>query len=71
MKIVANEYSKGEIMKIIREWTELTQKEFGNAIGKSGSTIQDYELDKINYNIETLLTIAKKFNLKITIEKKK
>ena len=30
MKITANEYSPQEIIKIIREWTELTQKEFGN-----------------------------------------
>lgn len=68
MKI--NDYSKGEIIKIIREWTDLTQTEFGEKIGKSKASIQDYELEKTNYGIEVLKIIAKEFNLVITIEKK-
>lgn len=70
MKIKANNYTKGEIIKIIRSWTELTQKEFGEKIGKSKSSIQDYELEKTNYGIEVLLEIADEFDLTITIEKK-
>ena len=70
MKIRVNDYSKGEVMRILREWTELTQKEFGIRIGKSKPTVQDYELNKINYSIETLMKIAKEFDLVITIEKK-
>lgn len=70
MKIRMNDYSKGEIIQIIREWTELTQKEFGNRIGKSKPSIQDYELNKTNYGIEILMRIAKEFDLIITIEKK-
>lgn len=69
LKIKANDYSKGEIIHIIREWTELTQKEFGEKIGKSKSSIQDYELNKTNYGIEVLMEIAKEFDLIITIEK--
>ena len=70
MKIKANDYSKGEIIKILREWTGLTQEEFGKSIGKSKPSVQAYELDKVNYGIETLLKIAKKYGVKITIEKK-
>lgn len=70
MKIKANDYSKGEIIKILREWTGLTQEEFGKSIGKSKPSVQAYELDKVNYGIETLLKIAKKYGVTITIEKK-
>lgn len=64
------EYSKGEAIKIIREWTNLTQKEFAKQIGKSKRTVEQYEAGTVNYGIDTLLTIAKKFNINIIIEKK-
>ena len=70
MKIKANDYTKGEIIKIIREWTGLTQAEFGKEIGKSKPSIQAYELDKVNFGIELLLKIARKYDLVITIEKR-
>ena len=60
MKIKANNYTKGEIIKILLEWIGLTQKEFEKSIDKSKPYIQAYELDKVNYGIETLLRIAKK-----------
>lgn len=71
MKIKANDYTKGEIMKILREWTGLTQAEFGKSIGKSKPSIQGYELDKVNYGIETLLRISKKHGMTIIIEKQR
>ena len=70
MKMVINDYEPKEIVKIIREWTELTQKEFGKSINRSLRGIQDYEGGRRCYNINTLLDIAKKHNLTITIEKK-
>ena len=69
MKIKANEYEPKDMMKIIREWTELTQKEFGKSIGKAERTIQGLELGETGYSIKTLLKIAKVHNLEITIEK--
>ena len=73
MKLIIrkNRYTKGEIMRIIREWTGLTQKQFAQDIGKSEGTVQKYEADEVNYGIETLLEIVKKHDLVITIEKKK
>lgn len=71
MKFNLNEYEPKEIIKIIREWTELTQKEFGKTINKNAKTIQHYELGDRNYNIVTFLKIAKQHNLIITVEKKK
>lgn len=57
-------------MKIIREWSHLTQPEFAKTINKSPSSLQKYELDEVNYGIQTLLDVAKKHDLIITIEKK-
>ena len=73
MKLIIrkNRYTKGEIMRIIREWTGLTQKQFAQDIGKSEVSVQKYEADEVNYGIETLLEIVKKHDLVITIEKKK
>jgi len=71
MKFKMNDYSRGEIIKIMREWTELTQTRFGERIGKSKPSIQDYELGKTNYGIDVLIKIADEFGYTITVEKKK
>ena len=70
MKLIANDYEPEDIIRIIREWTELTQEDFAKSINKSRKSIQLYEDGTVRYSIETLLDIAKKHNLKITIEKK-
>jgi len=72
MKLVIqkNRYTKGEIIKILREWTGKTQKEFAKDIGKSEISIQKYEADAVNYGIQTLLDLARKNHITITIEKK-
>lgn len=72
MKLIVKkkDYTKGEIIKILREWTGKTQKEFARDLKKSESIIQKYEADEVNYGIETLLDIAKENNILITFEKK-
>lgn len=70
MKLIFNDYDPKDVLLIIREWTGLTQKEFGKTIGKSERTIQDYEGGRINYNVQLIKTICKVHNIKITIEKK-
>ena len=70
MKFRANDYNKGEILKIIRQSTNLTQKEFAEKMGKSTRTIEDYEAGKQNYNIEFLKEVAEKFNIIIYFENK-
>ncbi len=70
MKIIANDYEPKEIIRVIREWSELTQKEFGKTIHRSEKGIQAFELGTRNYDMRTLIQIAKVHGLKITIEKK-
>lgn len=69
MKINLSDYEPKDVIRIIREWTGLTQKEFGKSIGKAERTIQDYEAGKCRYYIDTLYTIAKVHNIKIIISK--
>ena len=70
MKIIANDCEPKEIIRVIREWSELTQKEFGKTIHRSEKGIQAFELGTRNYDMRTLIQIAKVHGLKITIEKK-
>ena len=69
MKIIANNYKPNEIIKIIREWSELTQEKFGKEINRSKDTIQSYELGRNKMTLDKFMEIAKKQNLVITIEK--
>ena len=69
MKFDINDYNKGDIIRFIRQYTGLTQKDFASAIGKSKRTIEEYEANQVNYGIEVLKDIANKFDIKITIEK--
>ena len=70
MKIIANDYTPQEIIKIIREWTELSQEDFGKSVHRSKSSVQAFELGNRNYNMQTLLQIAKTHGITIIIEKK-
>lgn len=70
MKLNFNDYEPKDVIRIIREWTELTQKEFGKTINKAERTIQDYESGRRRYYTNTLKEICRVHNIKITIEKK-
>ena len=59
MKLEANNYKPEEIIKIIREWCELTQKEFGKEVDIKESTIKNYEQGRRNYTFKTLMEISK------------
>lgn len=70
MKVNINDYSDGELLKIIREWGGVTQEELAKRIGKNKRTIYDYESELYTYNMKTLRKISKELGLKIIIEKK-
>ncbi len=70
MKITANDYTPGEIMRIIREWSELSQKDFGKTIHRSERSVQAFEYGERNYSMQTLIQIANVHGVQITIEKK-
>lgn len=70
MRVNLKDYDRGSFIRIIREWTGLTQSEFGKKLGKSERTIQKYEAGTTGYNIRTLEKIVKIFNISIIAEKK-
>lgn len=70
MEIKVNNFNNGEIIRIIREWTEENQKEFSKALGVSKETIQSYETNRRVYNINFLRKLSKVYNVEITIKKK-
>ncbi len=67
MKLNMKDYTRGEAIKIIREWTNLTQKDFAKRIGKSKRTIEQYEAGTVNYGIDVLKKIAKEFDINLLI----
>ena len=71
MKIDVNKYKTNEIFKFVRQGLDLTQDELAKNIGISKSSIEKYEYGTVNYTFELLVKIAKKYKLKISIEKEK
>ncbi len=69
MKLKANKYEHKDIMKIVREWTNKTQKEFGEDVKKSNEWVKANETGKTNYYFKDLLNICKKNNIDITFSK--
>ena len=71
LKLIANEYEPNEVLKIIREWTGLSQKEFAKTLNRSRDSINNIENNRNKIYFNTLMDIAKIHNLVITIEKKR
>lgn len=71
MKILVKDYKPNEVLKFIRENSNLTQKEFSNRIGKSEDWQYSNEVGRANYYFKDLVTIAKMFDLEIIITDKK
>lgn len=71
MKIKATNYKSNEVIRMIRDYTGLTQEEFGKKIKKSRTAVQFYEYGQRNYDFELLLQLSKIFNLEIIIQSKK
>ncbi len=70
MKIKANDYKANEVMKIIREWTNLSQEKFAKELGRSRNGINNIENNRNKLYLNDFLTICDKFDITITLEKK-
>lgn len=71
MKIIVNDYEEKDIMKMLRESTNLKQKDFGESIGLSRVAVQSYERGIRNFSFKTFMKICKKHGYVVTVEKKK
>lgn len=70
LQLKANDYEPNEVVRIIREWTELTQEEFAKSINRKERTIEDYEYGRINFSYAIFLTMCKKHDIEIILRKK-
>lgn len=70
MQIKINDYEIKETIKIIREWSELSQKEFAKLVDKSYGAIIKYENGQRETSLSTFVDICKKNNIEIILKKK-
>ena len=70
MEIKANKYKANEILKFIRQNTNLTQKEFAKSINKSEDWQYSNESGRSRYFFSDILEIANKYDLEIIIKDK-
>ena len=70
MKIKANDYEPKDVLKIMREWSQLSQEEFSQTVDLSTWSIQSYEVGRRRCLFDTFLKIANKHGITITLEKK-
>lgn len=71
MKFHLDDYEVKDVMRILREWSDLDREQFGKSIGKSAKTIKSYENGERNYTVQLLKKIAKQYNVDIIFEKRK
>ena len=69
MKFQATDYTPEDICRILREWVNMTQDEFGKTINRSGRSVRMLESGESHLTVETLLNIARTHGIKITVEK--
>lgn len=70
MKINASDYQAKDIVRIIREWTELNQTDFGITLSRSRDSINNIENGRNRMYLNDFLDMCKKHNVKIIIERK-
>ena len=70
MEFKANDYKPNEILRFMREATNLTQEEFAKKINKSRDWQQSNEYGRTSYYFKDLIELANKFGFEIKIIKK-
>ena len=68
MKIKANNYKGKDILKFIRENTNLTQKEFAKNIDKTRDWQASNEIGRCRYSVDDLIKIANRYDIEIIIQ---
>lgn len=70
MEIKATKYNGKDILKFIRQNSNMTQKEFAQTINKTRDWQASNETGRSRYFIDDLIEIAKAHNLEIIIKDK-
>lgn len=67
MKKILSEYTIGNLLKMIRSNSGLSQKDFGKIIGKVHATVSDNENDRKRIYMKDFIDILKKFDYEVYI----
>jgi ribosome-binding protein aMBF1 (putative translation factor) len=70
MKLNLKDYANKDIIKFLREYGSMTQKDLANHLKKSVRTVQRYEAGDIGIDLETIRNICKLYDLNLIIESK-
>ncbi len=70
MEFKANDYNPNEVLRFMREATNLTQDQFAKTINKSKDWQQSNEYGRTNYYFKDLIELANKLDFEIKIIKK-
>lgn len=69
MKVDTDNFKQNEILRFMRESTNMSQSDFAKSINKSKDWVRKNEYGLTNYYFKDLILIAKKHGFKITITK--
>ena len=70
MKLNVKDYANKDIIRFLREYASLTQKELANSLKKNVRTMQRYEAGDIKIDLEVVRSICELCDLSLTIESK-
>lgn len=70
MKLNVKDYQNHDIIRILREYSNMTQKQLAKHLSKHVRTIQRYETGDIKIDLEVLREICKICDVNLTIESK-
>jgi len=71
MKLNVKKYQNNEIIRILREYSNLNQKDFAKKISKNVRTVQRYEAGDSRIDFDMVREICEFCDLTITIESKR
>lgn len=69
MKIIVNDYDASEVIKIIREWSNLNQTEFGKTINRGRDSINNIENNRNRMYLNDFINMCKIHGITITLNK--
>lgn len=70
MKLNIKGYSNNDIVRFLREYSSLTQKQLADKLNKNVRTIQRYESGDIKIDFDIIRNICEICDLTLTIESK-
>lgn len=71
MKLNIKDYQNNDIIRILREYSNLKQKDLAEKLGKHVRTIQRYESGEIKFDFDVIRELCNLCDLTLTIESKK